>query len=104
MGTYRVGTYGVESGQVQSCVLERGVPGLVIRGRLVLSYLCVLHVTGFRAAVGLNLNLAQLTLQFIGYNKRCALYQCPILQAELRTLSNVERGAQPRVQHYQCSQ
>ena len=25
-------------------------------------------------------------------------------QAQLRTLSNVERGAQPRVQHYQCSQ
>ena len=25
-------------------------------------------------------------------------------QAELRTLSNVERGVQPQVQHYQCSQ
>ena len=25
-------------------------------------------------------------------------------QAEMRTLSNVERGAQPRVQYYQCSQ
>ena len=40
---------------------------------------------------------------FTLYYIHCTLSHTPN-QAELRTVSNVERGAQPRVQHYKCSQ
>ena len=43
------------------------------------------------------------TLWSINYNWYIVSVSHTPNQAELRTLSNVERGAQPRVQHYLCS-